>query len=176
MVNQIINTKVQTHQLITTNILMNESYSPNSNHSVKQQKLKSESVLDQIDDSTCLSTGNETFFQNKSNIKQKKKKNCINNQHDKKKLIIFLQNIHGLLNKTNEILCHFSSETPHFLFFTEHRLSESEIQTIRVDNDTLGACYCRNQGMGGVCIFVKNVINYSSLNLETYCVEKDIEI
>jgi exonuclease III len=87
------------------------------------------------------------------------------------------QNLRGLHNKTNEILCHFSSETPHFLFFTEHHLSETEIQTIHVDNYTLGACYCRNQiRMGGVCIFVKNVINYSSLNLETYCVEKDIEV
>jgi hypothetical protein len=29
---------------------------------------------------------------------------------------------------------------------------------------------------GGVCIFVKNVINYSTLNLETYSTDKDLQV
>jgi exonuclease III len=175
MVNRTINNNVQTCQAKTTNVLKKDLYNSNSNHSVKQQILNTESVGDKLKNSICLSTGNETFRQNKLNIKQKDF--CIDKQYDKKKLIIFHQNIRGLRDKANKILRHFSAETPHCLFFTEHNLSESEIQTIYIDNYTLGACYCRNQvRMGGVCIFVKNVINYSSLSLETFCVNKDIEV
>jgi hypothetical protein len=65
---------------------------------------------------------------------------------------------------------------PIFLCFTEHHLSASEIQTAHIDTYTLGAYYCRNQTqMGGVCIFVKNVINFSTLDMETYSIDKDFE-
>jgi hypothetical protein len=55
---------------------------------------------------------------------------CIDNQYDKRKLLIFHQNIRRLCNKTIEIICHFGSESPHFLWLTEHHLSGLEIQYI----------------------------------------------
>jgi hypothetical protein len=102
---------------------------------------------------------------------------CIDNQYDKRKLLIFHQNIRGLRNKTNEILCHFGSESLHFLYLAEYHLSGLEIHTIHIDGYTLGAYYCRNQWQKrGVCIFVKNVINYLVLNVENCSTDKDFEV
>jgi hypothetical protein len=46
--------------------------------------LNTESVGDKLKNSICLSTGNETFHQNKANIKQK---DFLDKQYDKKKLL-----------------------------------------------------------------------------------------
>jgi hypothetical protein len=98
-------------------------------------------------------------------------------QYDKRKLVICYQNIRGLRNKTNEILCHLYPELPHFLSLTEHRSSKLEIQSLRIENYTLGDHYCRNQMLkGGVCISVNNSINYSNLNLDDYSTDKDFEV
>jgi hypothetical protein len=113
------------------------------------------SELEQLNNTNCCPlTGNDIPFQNKLNSDQGNP--CIDNQYDKRKLLIFHQNIRGLRNKTNETLCHFFSESPHFLCFTEHHLAVSEIQTVHIDGYTIGAYYCRNQlRKGGVCTFVK---------------------
>lgn len=92
-------------------------------------------------------------------------------------MLIFHQNIRGLRNKTNEILCHLFPESPHFLCFTEHHLSGLEIHTVHIDGYTLGAYYCRNLlQKGGVCIFVKNCLEYSVIKVENYSVDKDFEV
>jgi hypothetical protein len=55
-------------------------------------------------------------------------------------------------------------------------LSGLEIHTIYIDGYTLGAYYCRNQWWKvGVCIFVKDVINYLVLIVENYSTDKDSE-
>jgi exonuclease III len=132
--------------------------------------------LEQLKNTNCCTlTGNEISLLSKPNSDQGNL--CIDNQYDKWKLLIFHQNIRGLRNKSNEILCHFLSESPHFLYFTEHHLSISEIQSVHIDSYTLGAYHSRNQmRKDGVCVFVKNVINYSTLNLETYSTDKDFEV
>jgi hypothetical protein len=66
---------------------------------------------------------------------------------------------------------------PHVLCITEHHLSSSEIQLVFIDNYTLRAYYCKKHILkGGVCVFVNENITSSSLNLETHCVDKDIEV
>ena len=95
----------------------------------------------------------------------------------KNNLTIFHQNICGLRTKSNEILCHFSSRLPHVLCFTEHHLTVPELQTIHIDNYILSTYYCRRQALkGGVCIFVNKNLTFSPINLENYCVDKDIEV
>jgi hypothetical protein len=82
-----------------------------------------------------------------------------------------------LRKKTYEILCHFSSKLPDVLCIIEHHLSLSEVQSVYIDNYTLGAYYCRKHTLkGGVCIFVNDSITSSSINLEAHCVDRDIEV
>jgi exonuclease III len=91
-------------------------------------------------------------------------------------LTIFHQNICGLRTKTNEIIGHLSSDLPYTLCFTEHHLSVSEIQSVHIDNYTLGTYYCRSHVQkGGVCIFINNNLISSAINLDKYCIDKDIE-
>jgi hypothetical protein len=176
MVNQLENVKVKFRKLSCRSVSLNNSNRFNREDSTQCCNSKSESELEQLKNTNCCTlTGNELPLQSKPNSDQGNL--CIDSQYDKRKLLIFHQNIRGLSNKTNEILCNFLSESPHFLCFTEHHLSVSEIQSVHIDSYTLGAYYCRNQmWKGGVCIFVKNVINYTALNLETYSTDKDLEV
>jgi hypothetical protein len=55
--------------------------------------------------------------------------------------------------------------------------TSSNSQNIYIPNYKLGACYCRNNALkGGVCTFVEHNLNFSNVNLNCYCIEKDIEI
>ena len=61
--------------------------------------------------------------------------------------------------------------------FTEHHLTSQEIQSVFIDKFTCGAHYCRKLFQkGGVCIYVNNTIISTSLNLEVYCIDKEIEV
>jgi hypothetical protein len=56
-------------------------------------------------------------------------------------------------------------------------MNSLEKNTINIDHYNLGALYCRKiLGKGGVCIFVHNSINYSNINLDTFCIDQIIEI
>ncbi|PNF30889.1 hypothetical protein B7P43_G06095, partial [Cryptotermes secundus] len=46
-----------------------------------------------------------------------------------------------------------------------------------VENYKLGASYCRREALkGGTCIFVQNHLNCVAVNLETYCLDFDVEL
>jgi exonuclease III len=120
---------------------------------------------------------NETSVFSHTNQVFKHRNACTTHLQDENNLTIFHQNICGLRTKTNEILCHLSSELPDILCFTEPHLAVSEIQSVCIDNYTLGAYYCRKQALkGGVCIFINNNQTSSTLNVGNYCVDKDIEV
>jgi hypothetical protein len=89
----------------------------------------------------------------------------------------FLQNIRGLKYKTDELLHALCPDFPHVLCLTEHHMNSLERNSINIDHYNLGAVYCRKiLGKGGVCIFVHNSINYSNINLDTFCIDQIIEI
>jgi exonuclease III len=85
---------------------------------------------------------------NQSNVfKTKSSKNNV--------LKIFHQNIRGLRNKCNEILCNLKEQTPHVLCLTEHHLEGNEIVHLNLDNYNLGAYYSRKHfKKGGTCIYI----------------------
>jgi hypothetical protein len=86
-------------------------------------------------------------------VKQLKKSKTIATKNDDVK--IFYQNICGLRNKYNEILCHLEDITPQLLCLTEHRLREEEIAHLNQKNYILDTYYCRKIFMkGGTCIYV----------------------
>jgi hypothetical protein len=97
---------------------------------------------------------------------------------DKKNIIkVFHQNIRGLRTKYNELLCHLQEQSPRVLCLTEHHLVNEEIVLLNLDNYLLGAYYCRNHfKKGGTCIYIHKSLKFSTINLENYCCDKDIEV
>ena len=95
----------------------------------------------------------------------------------KQNFIIYHQNIHGLNGKTDELVISIASEMPHLICLTEHHLKDNEIDVVHIPNYILGARYCRtNLKCGGIGIYIHKNINYSNINLLSYCKEQDIEI
>jgi hypothetical protein len=74
-------------------------------------------------------------------------------------LIIYHQNIRGIINKTDELLLSFTSEIPHIICLSEHHLKDFEINTVSLNQYVLASEYCRNNfKQGGVCIFVQKSV------------------
>ena len=94
----------------------------------------------------------------------------------KKPFSVFHQNIRGLRNKINELLDSVLPQLPHVLCLTEHHAKDQEIETLYIDQYTLGAKYCR-QGLkhGGTGIFVHDSLEFTNIDLQKFCIEQDIE-
>jgi hypothetical protein len=66
---------------------------------------------------------------------------------------------------------------PHLLCFSEHHLSQSEADFIKIENYYIGAKYCRwKLQRGGDSIFIQSHFQFTTLNLDKYCVDQDIEV
>jgi exonuclease III len=64
----------------------------------------------------------------------------------------------------------------HILCFTEHHLDGDKLAILNIDKYQIGAHYTRNNyDKGGACIFVHNSLKFSAINLDSYCIDKDIE-
>jgi hypothetical protein len=92
--------------------------------------------------------------------------------------VIFHQNIRGLNNsKLEELSVFLSTNPPHSIRLMEHHLGANEIDTIVLANYSLGAKFCRNTFRnGGVYIFTHESIQFTNINLNKFCKEKDLEI
>ena len=90
---------------------------------------------------------------------------------------ILHQNVRGLSHKIDEFLISLLPNSPQILCLTEHHLRNEEIANVNLDQYTLGAQFCRQTyKQGGVCIYVSNDIQFSTINLEQHNREKDLEI
>jgi exonuclease III len=91
--------------------------------------------------------------------------------------MILHQNIRGISNKIEEFLHSLSPNPPQVTCLTEHHLRIEEIENVNLSQYTFGTKFCRQSySHGGVCIFVPVNIQFSVINLDQYCKEKDIEI
>ena len=70
----------------------------------------------------------------------------------------------------------WSSNFPHILCFTEHHLSNDEINCIYINSYNLGAKYCRTNRKYGVSIFVHETLSFSTIYLCEFCNDQSIEI
>jgi hypothetical protein len=69
---------------------------------------------------------------------------------------------------SNANTCLMPYGTPHEFF---------KLGLCYIDQYNLGAVNCRNSlSKGGVCIFVHNSLNYSNINLDSFCIDQIIEI
>jgi len=93
-------------------------------------------------------------------------------------LLIFHQNIRGLSsNKLDELFMSLSANPPHIISPTERHLCSNEIDTIALTNYSLGAKFCRNTFKnGGVYIFTYESIQFTYINLDKFCKDKDLEV
>jgi exonuclease III len=82
-----------------------------------------------------------------------------------------------LKKKIDELKSSINPKLPHILCFSEHHLKNFELEQINVDGYNLGATHCRQViKRGGVCIFVRNNLNYTNIDLSAYCKDQDIDI
>jgi exonuclease III len=99
------------------------------------------------------------------------------NDDTKNILKIFHQNIRGLKGKKDELMLHLHTDAPHLICLTEHHLKKYELDVTPVSKYKLGANYCRtNLKYGGVCIFIKENLKFTNINLHKHCKEQDMEI
>jgi exonuclease III len=78
--------------------------------------------------------------------------------------------------KTDELYSSLYPELPHILCITEHHLYKAQLLGIGISNYKLGASYCkRNSKKGGECIYVRENITSSQVDITNYCTEYDIE-
>jgi hypothetical protein len=95
-----------------------------------------------------------------------------------KDLVIYHQNIRGLnTSKLAELSISSVFESSHIVCLTEHHLRNTAMDTILMTGFRFGASFCRNTlKNGGVCIFVRETIYSTSMCVENYCMEKDLEV
>jgi hypothetical protein len=75
----------------------------------------------------------------------------------------------------NELLCHLSYDPTHILRITEH-LHHEELASYHVESYLLVSSYCRKlKNKGGVCIFVRNSIKFTALDIDNHCLDQDFE-
>jgi hypothetical protein len=68
-------------------------------------------------------------------------------------------------------------EKPNIICLTEHHLMDYEMDALYIPKYKLGAGYGRKKlKNGGVCIFLQEDLNFSTINLQKYCKEPDTEI
>jgi exonuclease III len=107
-------------------------------------------------------------------------KNCTNTkkQTNSKNLFkIFHQNIRGLKSTVDELSNSFFPDYPHITCLNEHHLKNYEIENLPIDHFKLGSKFCRHKfKKGGVCIFIREDLDFFTISLDKYCKEKDMEV
>ena len=92
-------------------------------------------------------------------------------------ITVLHQNIYCLKRKTHELISSISPNFLHVLCFSEHHLKDFELDQISIDGYKLAATHSRKilKG-GGVCIFIQNTLECTTIKLDKYYNEKDIEV
>ena len=66
---------------------------------------------------------------------------------------------------------------PQVMCFSEHHMTEYNLNLLDISNYTLGAGLChQTYQKGGVCIYIRKELHYRSIDLTRYCEEKNHEV
>jgi hypothetical protein len=94
---------------------------------------------------------------------------------NKTELKLCHQNIRGIRKKTSELQGHLYPDYPHILCFSELHLNYLELKCVHIENNNLGAYYCRMLlEKGGVAIYVHNSLNFTNIDLVKQCEDQHI--
>ena len=109
--------------------------------------------------------------------KHKFSNNLLLNKQNKNTLTIFDQNICGLLNKKEALLNFLTRNSPQIICITEHPLIDDVLENITLHPYTLQAKFCRQtHKCRGVGIFIQDNMHCTTVNMDKYSIENDIEI
>jgi exonuclease III len=96
---------------------------------------------------------------------------------DSNSLTIYHQNICGLKGKTDDLINSMCPNLRHIFCLSEHHLKHTELDQINIEGFKLCTAYCKQAiKKGGVCIFIQKGLEYSTIDVNKYCKEQDIEI
>jgi hypothetical protein len=118
-------------------------------------------------------------FSNINNDRVHKNHNYIYNKfsHKYRNLKLLHQNLQGFCNKTDEFLYSLSSNSPQVICITEHHSKMEKLVNVNFGYYTLGAFFCRQTYKHrGVCILVPKKIQYFTIDLDKFNMEKDFEV
>ena len=90
---------------------------------------------------------------------------------------VYHQNIRGLKDKLKELTNCSNTETSYIVCLLEHHLKEYETGKTNIKQYVLWVKFCRQSlKNGGVCIFIHEIIKYSTISLQEHCKEQDTGI
>jgi hypothetical protein len=90
---------------------------------------------------------------------------------------IFNQNIREIKGKIDELMVHLTKATLDVICLTEPHLAEYEIDITHIPKYKLDAKFCRkNLKNGGTCIYVQEEIQFTTINIQKYYKEQDLEL
>jgi exonuclease III len=105
--------------------------------------------------------------------------NVNDNRHDhhkNKNFIITHQNIRGIKNKVEEFLISIRDIEPQIICLSEHHLKIDEIDNVNFNQYRIGNSFCRQTfNCGGVCILIRENLQFDTINLDQFNKEKDLE-
>jgi len=79
-------------------------------------------------------------------------------------------------NKIDEIVNTIETNPPHVLCFTEYHSKTYQLDNILFQNYKLGAKFCREIYRNcEVCIFIQESLQFSTINVHSFCKEKELE-
>jgi hypothetical protein len=99
---------------------------------------------------------------------------CNNKDNTNKPFKIFHQNIREIQGKINELMISLLNEKPNIICLTEHHLTDYEMDSLYIPKYKLDAGYGSKNV--GVCIFLQEDLNFTTINFQKNCKERDIEI
>ena len=100
-----------------------------------------------------------------------------NSTCDKNTLRILHINIQCISNKFNELEIHTKRTKVDVICINEHWLQSDELAAVKIPNFKLANFFCRSERRhGGVCIYVRDGIDFRALNLRNESVELDMEL
>jgi exonuclease III len=94
-------------------------------------------------------------------------------------LTVIHQNIRGLCNKSDELVCSFTTNqiNPPIICLSEHYLSTQNLLLINLENYYLGCSFsCTINHGGGVCIYVRKDMHFVNRDVSHCCVETIVEL
>jgi hypothetical protein len=69
------------------------------------------------------------------------------------------------------------NEEPNIIYLTEHHIVDYEMDALCIPKYRLGAGYGRKKFKNGdICILIREDLNFTNINLQKHCKERDIEI
>jgi len=100
-----------------------------------------------------------------------------NNDYKNSSLTIYHQNIRGINNKTDELVNQWGFKIPHLILPYWTLSKQHWIKLCKFGSYNLGGYFYRKSWKNGcVSIFVHESLQYTSIDLNEFCIDLDIEI